>query len=499
MQRHLPLPVRLRHRRPSRLLLRPPSVNRHSQGISLTLEREKGRKLTSATFPPHRRHPIFCPQVHHRTFSHHGKRNKRPFCWSVLLLFLCTFSLHATNRRVGKLDNLSWSPYFDLGQNSSIYSSLTQYPDFSPVGALYSNEGYLGTGTLVAPSVVVTAAHLFRNSFSSPTPDPSSWEFILHSPFTEASAKQRFEISQINLHPGWEARLPELNGKGDGDMLGVDLAIVILKKEVTGVYPAKLPVGGTEPLGEKVVVGGFGNLVDGASGAEAVQNQRRVGGLNTLDRVVLQVDKPNVPTEYLGGLLAIDFDSPQLDANTLGSGKPLVDNLSSGNSDPNPVELEASTAVGDSGGPAFMQIGNAWRIIGTVSYGTSDSTYGDVTVFTRLASHESWIAGYLPSWKQARKTGVEGWLESDWFGYFLPLPSKWNFHPSHGWVYSSGENDESFWAWQENLGWWWSDLTVYPFIYSSERMNWLYFDALKSTPQEAVFYDYGMGDWVRVP
>jgi len=79
------------------------------------------------------------------------------------------------------------------------------------------------------------------------------------------------------------------------------------------------------------------------------------------------------------------------------------------------------------------------------------------------------------------------------------LPSKWNFHPSHGWVYSSGENDESFWAWQENLGWWWTDLAVYPFIYSSERMNWLYFDALKSTPVEAVFYDYGMGDWVRVP
>ena len=437
--------------------------------------------------------------MHHRIFSHHGKRNKRPFRRAVLLLVFCTFSLQATNRRVGKLDNLSWSPYFDLGQNSSIYSSLTQYPDFSPVGALYSSEGYLGTGTLVAPSVVVTAAHLFRNSFSSPTPDPSSWEFILHSPFTEASAKQRFEISQINLHPGWEARLPELNGKGDGDMLGVDLAIVILKKEVSGVYPAKLPVGGSEPLGEKVVVGGFGNLVDGASGAEAVQNQRRVGGLNTLDRVVLQVDKPNVPTEYLGGLLAIDFDSPQLDANTLGSGKPPVDNLSSGNSDPNPVELEASTAVGDSGGPAFMQIGNAWRIIGTVSYGTSDSTYGDVTVFTRLASHESWIAGFLPSWKQARKTGMEGWLQSDWFGYFLPLPSKWNFHPSHGWVYSSGENDESFWAWQENLGWWWSDLAVYPFIYSSERMNWLYFDALKSTPREAVFYDYGMGDWVRVP
>jgi hypothetical protein len=211
------------------------------------------------------------------------------------------------------------------------------------------------------------------------------------------------------------------------------------------------------------------------------------------------VDKPNIPSEYLGGLLAIDFDSPQLDANTLGSGEPLVDNLSSGDSDPRPMTLEASTAVGDSGGPAFMKIGNAWRIIGAVSYGTSDSTYGDVTVYTRLASHESWIAGYLPSWNQARKTGMGNWLESDWFGHFLPLPSNWNFHPSHGWIYSSGGDGESFWAWQQNIGWWWSDLSVYPFIYSSKRTNWLYFDALKSSPEEPVFFDYGIGDWVQVP
>jgi hypothetical protein len=400
---------------------------------------------------------------------------------------------------LGKLDNLSWSPYYELGQNSSTYSSSDQYPDFSPVGAFYSKDGYLGTGTLVAPSVVVTAAHLFRNSFSSPAPDPSSWEFILHTPFSEAMAEQRFDILQINLHPGWEARLPELGGKGDGDMLGVDLAIVLLKSEVSGIYPAKLPLGGAEPLGEKVVIGGFGNLIDGAKGAEGVQNQRRVGGFNALDRVVVQVDKPNVPSEYLGGLLAIDFDSPQLNANTLGSGEPMVDNLSSGDSDPSPMTLEASTAVGDSGGPAFMKVGNAWRIIGTVSYGTSDSTYGDVTVYTRLASHESWIAGYLPSWNQARKTGTGGWLESDWFGYFLPLSSNWNFHPSHGWIYSSGGDGESFWAWQQNIGWWWSDLSVYPFVYSSERTNWLYFDALKSTPEQTVFFDYGIGDWVQVP
>ena len=43
------------------------------------------------------------------------------------------------------------------------------------------------------------------------------------------------------LHPSWVARLSELGGRGDGDKLGVDLAVVLLQQEVAGVYPAKLP------------------------------------------------------------------------------------------------------------------------------------------------------------------------------------------------------------------------------------------------------------------
>ena len=64
-----------------------------------------------------------------------------------------------------------------------------------------------------------------------------------------------------------------------------------------------------------------------------------------------------------------------------------------------------------------MRISGAWRIVGSVSYGSSDSTYGSVTVYTRLANHKSWLEDFLPPWSQARKTGQGGWLESDWFGF----------------------------------------------------------------------------------
>lgn len=383
--------------------------------------------------------------------------------------------------------------------NSSPYESSDQFPDFSPVGALFSNKGVLGTGTLIAPSVVVTAAHLFRNTFSSPAPQPANWQFILHSRFDEASESQKYQVSQVVLHPGWVARLSQLGGIGDGDMLGVDLAVVLLEREVLGVYPAKLPAEGVEPIGAKVILGGFGNLVNGTTGSQGVPNQRRVGGANILDRVVVQVEDANVPSEYLGGLLAIDFDSPQLNANRLGTGETAVDYLPLGTSDAKPIDLEASTAVGDSGGPAFMKIADAWRIVGAVSYGSSDSTYGDVTVYTRIANHKSWLESFMPVWSQTRKTSHGGWLESHWFGFFLPGPSNWNYHSSHGWLYLPESGQESFWVWQSNLGWWWTNFSVYPFVYSSERACWLYFNQLQSTPQKTVFFDYGKDEWVLVP
>ena len=338
------------------------------------------------------------------------KDSKSNFFW-ILVLSICLITpSKGTSRRLAKLHHLTWSSYYDLGTNSSPYESSDLYPDLSPVGALFSEDGVLGTGTLVAPSVVVTAAHLFRNSLSSPSPRPIDWQFILHSPFDEASESQKFSVSRIFLHPSWVARLSELGGRGDGDKLGVDLAVVLLQQEVAGVYPAKLPSETVEPVGAKVVLGGFGNLVDGVSGSQGVLNRRRVGGVNILDRVVVQVNDANVPAEHLGGLLAIDFDSPQSDANSLGTGEPALDYVPTGTSDSVPLDLEASTAVGDSGGPAFMRISGAWRIVGSVSYGSSDSTYGDVTVYTRLANHKIWLEEFLPPWSRPeRPVKAVGW------------------------------------------------------------------------------------------
>ena len=106
---------------------------------------------------------------------------------------------------------------------------------------------------------------------------------------------------------------------GDGDELGVDLAIAKLNRTVTGVYPARLPSENDDPLGLRAVLVGFGTLVEGDSGAQDGSNDQRVGGENIIDRSVAKVTKLGVPDDQLGGVLGIDFDSPQLQHNVLAS------------------------------------------------------------------------------------------------------------------------------------------------------------------------------------
>ena len=423
------------------------------------------------------------------------KNKKLGFLFIYILFYQF---LNANERRIGKLDNLSWENYLNLGSNISPFEPSIDYPDMSCVGTVISG-GLYGTGTLIANNVVLTAAHVLKNHLNDPSPDPSLWKFVLSKDFESATDEQKFGVESIVLHSAWNKRLIENNGKGDGDELGVDIALVFLKNPVVGVYPAKLPTGETEAVGSRIVLAGYGTTVDGVSGVINSKNSVRVGGENILDRAVVEVDAPSVAEGEKGGLIAVDFDSPQQDKNTLGSSASIVDYLGSGTSSSSPLPLEASSAVGDSGGPAFLYNNRAWRTVGVVSYGTSDSTYGDVTVYTRVASQIEWIKSYLPTWSQARQTKYDGWLEIEWFGSFFNLENGWNFHILHGWLYAPSTNGESLWAWQsDDLGWWWTGLGVYPYIYSTKLEKWIYVDVSKTTKDMLTYYDYESKNWVEL-
>jgi secreted trypsin-like serine protease len=72
--------------------------------------------------------------------------------------------------------------------------------------------------------------------------------------------------------------------------------------------------------------------------------------------------------------------------------------LGSGDSDAQALDLEGTSVEGDSGGPLFIKIGNQWVLAGVLSGGADapiedfeDSSYGDISIFTRVSSYIDWI------------------------------------------------------------------------------------------------------------
>lgn len=418
----------------------------------------------------------------------------------ILFTFLGLFVLklsHFGERRIGKLYHESWESYFALGANDYPHSPSESTPDFSPVGVLLSRSGTVGSGTLIAPNVLVTAAHVLRNSFADEV-NPADWEFLLGSNEDWTTSEGKNKVKHILLHPGWTARQNRYNRFGDGDELGVDVALVFLDQPIDGVFPARIPESNDDPLGKRAVLAGYGTLVEGINGKRLESNQRRVGGENIFDRSVAKVVKEGVPDSYLGGLLAIDFDSSSSVHNTLGEGKKGLELLGEGQSDLAPLPLEATTAYGDSGGPAFARTQNEWRVHGVVSYGTKNSRYGDVTVFTRLSSHYDWIMENSPSWPSARTIGYKDWRESSWWGIFLPKINDWYYHISLGWVFIPAPSGDSFWAWHISLGWIWFSSQVHPFLYEQKTSNWYYLSTEQSVGGRILLYNYALEVWEYV-
>lgn len=433
-------------------------------------------------------------------------------CYLVFLATSISLLIGIEGRRIGRLETVGWEEYFALGANQSSYVKGANYPDLSVVGALVSNSNGLGTATLIAPNVILTAAHVIKNSYTD-IPNADEWKFYMGDDLQSTvngsswSSSEVYTIKEFHVHEGWTARQTLSNPDGDGDLLGVDIAIAFLDQNVSGFFPARLPDQDDDPLEQRAILSGYGTLVEGSSGSEDTSNRRRTGAENTVDRSVPKVYENGVPDISLGGLLGIDFDSPTsaesknaLSENFDVSGRTVLEEarliLGSGNSTATPLPLEASTAPGDSGGPAFVYTNDAWRVHGVVSYGTDNSTYGDVTIYTRIASHYDWIHTRLPNWHNAKFIGEGNWRESPWLGPLLPYDSNWNFLTKLGWLYVSLAVGESFWAWNYLMqDWIWMSSELFPYIYSHSSGNWIYISESKSNALSIRGYDFAQNKW----
>jgi endonuclease I len=91
----------------------------------------------------------------------------------------------------------------------------------------------------------------------------------------------------------------------------------------------------------------------------------------------------------------------------------------------------------------------------------------------------------------------EGWRLSDWFGFLQPADSPWFYHLEHKWVYTTALSEEAVWLYDTSLGWIFTGISYYPYLYSSTK-GWLYYIKDSQSPQRW-FYVPTTGQYILEP
>jgi V8-like Glu-specific endopeptidase len=232
------------------------------------------------------------------------------------------------------------------------YNAIGSNANFNATG-FFAGTGSnfaFGTGFMVSPTVVVTAAHLFDSDSNGVLDDPVTSIGFGVGNNTSVVANN---VQSIAINPAWVTT----NGAARNDW-----AVVTLNSAINGLNYARIHNGNA--TGNQVTAIGYGAQGIGTtgwvgSGVLAGANDR-LGANNILDR-------------QRNGAWEFDFDSPAGNANTIATGSAT------------PLNLEGTTASGDSGSPLFTQFGGQWFVIGALFGGTTgNSPYGDISIYSAL-------------------------------------------------------------------------------------------------------------------
>ena len=229
------------------------------------------------------------------------------------------------------------------------------------------------TGTLIDPDTVLTARHCGVRSGDSVDFGPDSSNPIFVATVSDT------------LNPG---------GGNNGSPLldGGDVTIANLVSPVPAdvAVPMRL-TSDLDLVGQLIATVGYGLNGIGSEGHQFSSDGFRWGGENIIDAV----GQAAGTVGNTANIISTDFDNAEGTSNTIPGSNPI------------PVEFEATTAPGDSGGPILVRNGpDEWVIAGVLSGGTNfDSSYGDISWWTGIAIYEEAIAAaggeYLGSLPEA--------------------------------------------------------------------------------------------------
>lgn len=222
------------------------------------------------------------------------------------------------------------------------------------VGSLSLGAGATFSAAVIAPSAVLTAAHVVAGSA------PESWTFNLNA---GGDFTARLPVSSIHVYPGYQGF-----GRGRDGLVHDDIAVVRLAGIVSFGTPLYELARRAPRLGERLVFVGYGAGGSSAGGAIPPPDPavKRVGA-NTVEQVY----------QDAGGAGRVELYRFAYAPRAGGS------------------PLEATLASGDSGSPAFIREPDGWRLAGINTYVYSAAAGQRGGGGIAVAAYREWILSVL--------------------------------------------------------------------------------------------------------
>ena len=248
---------------------------------------------------------------------------------------------------------------------------LAAQPQFSAVIDLTPavDKDMRGSGVWIGNAgghgYVLTAAHNFCDE------KLESWSFMTTELREHTGAK-------VTVNPDYVC--------GSFTHMGQDLAIVELKDEIDP-GEAQLPVlyDGDKELDQTLTFVGYGVRGTGTQGFIEGADQVPAAAQSKIDMIaVAPAQMPTDPEAETGNYLITTFigEDGIADPDTKQMQMPVS-------------PYQGAVDVGDSGGPAFIQIGGKWFLAGINESGTGEK-YGDTSHFVRVTGCKDWILSVFP-------------------------------------------------------------------------------------------------------
>jgi hypothetical protein len=218
-----------------------------------------------------------------------------------------------------------------------------EFPDCVAVGA---STRFCCSGTLVAPRLVVTAAHC---------PEGGCAARVMIGENTEDGSGREIDVAEVFVH---EDYVP------DG---ASDVAALILAEPVEDVAPRRIATKEAVDAARTTRLVGFGNVDVFASTG---YGRKRL------------VDVPMASSDPRFGA------DPELE---FVAGSPFLDK---------------DSCTGDSGGPAYVDVDGSWLLAGATSRATASSARpcGDGGIYGRLHAFEEWLRSLPGDWDRVAVT-----------------------------------------------------------------------------------------------